>query len=277
MKRSRDASSNSGDQTTWVSTAGSPAPRDPPVDHPGQATIAQQTVAFQIAVHPDGRARMGACGESRLPDGERRRGVDEVGGAFDDGTGRSVVLPQRAGTVPGRRGTVGGNESEPFDEDAQVRGKGHRRVHVLEPRRFPFDPPLDRPREGIALAGFADRHRLGNRHRKVGCESGQPRRVPYGLVPSPADAGESDHQVLTQAPNGVVGSPRLDDRQWQVGQCGHLCPKQATHQGLVDGYLVRVHGATVGIGHLGEPSSSSETRAASNADRCAANQSRRRS
>ena len=111
---------NKGDHTTWTSTAGSPAHADPPVDETGQAAIADEAVALEIAVDPDRWTVVGRRSESLVPGRDGGLDVDQMARSVDRFASRLVVCLQWPSPVTRRWCAVGWHLLERLDQFREV-------------------------------------------------------------------------------------------------------------------------------------------------------------
>jgi hypothetical protein len=55
------------------------------------------------------------------------------------------------------------------------------------------------------------------------------------------DARQAHHEIITEAPDRVVGPPGFDDGQREPSQARHLGSEKSPNEHLVDRHLVVVH------------------------------------
>lgn len=61
------------------------------------------------------------------------------------------------------------------------------------------------------------------------------------LLVCPVDARKTHYEVITQTPDRVVGAPRLNHAQGQVGEARQLCRQEVADERLVHLDFVVVH------------------------------------
>jgi len=98
-----------------------------------------------------------------------------------------------------------------------------------------------RPPIGVTGVGLTDRDRLRNCAREVRRETRQPFRFVIALRRGPVDAGKPLDELVTESPDRVVCSPRLDLHEGTVGDIGHLGREEMTDEFLVHLDFIVVH------------------------------------
>ena len=225
-KAARDPSVNSGDHTTCTSTAGSPMHAEPQSTMPhSRPSRTRQFPSRSPCTHTDGPVYGGAASASSQT-ASGGGGVDQVArmSMHDARRPRRIRVTGRArfwagGAPISRRSLELANDLGEVEGKVTDRRIG--RARHLRPGSSGA-PPTDR----VAVGGFTDGDGLGHATGKVRGEAGQPHRLRARSARRPVNAGKTDHEVGAQAPDGVVGTPRLTTIRGKVGDVRHLRPEE---------------------------------------------------